>query len=357
MRRLALAVVAVLLVPAAAGAARDTTREVRVTDAAVAPVEARIAVGDAVRWRNAGSRTHAVVSDTGAWPPVVLRPGQARTTTFRKAGCFRYRVDGRVRGRVAVSASCGAGSGTGGGASPGQSTYRYDVTVTGAAHTTQRHSGDEPGIYDRNGTVDVRLTWRSTFRDVALKKVSSAGSFVIANAGGLFGRGTTNVVFTYDHRRQNGLGPCAGSFTLGELASRVRAGGTGAAAATGGSTFTFGAQLLPGPAAALGRRIQGACEYSDEPRWVEFQGSPEPDVVRNGLTWSDVDPITLLSVDVERRAPRSFFPLDRLATGAGFTIRTGTIRVEGRCQFGSLARECVERFEGSLTVTFVPRRS
>lgn len=346
--RLVFALLAAALLPAVAGATSSATREVRITDTAVDPVEARIAVGDSVRWRNTGSRAHSVVSDTGAWTPFVLRPRRTKSIRFRKAGCYRYKVDGRIRGRVAVAASCGGGGGT-----TGPGTFRYDITVTGRAHTKQQHSGDTPGP-GANGTVDLLLTWKATYRNVALKKVSTgADNFIITNAGGMFGRGSTDLTFTYNHARQNTLGPCQGSFSLKSLASRANASGFRGLGL--GNEFNFGSQLLLGPATTFSNRIESACDYSDEPRWIEFQGFPEPDIVRGGLTWTDVDPITLLSFSVKRKSSRNFSPLTRLSQGDGFTIQTGPIRNQAKCHFGSLARVCTETFEGSLVVKFVKR--
>lgn len=236
-----------------------------------------------------------------------------------------------------------------------RTTYRYDVTVTGRAHTAQRHSGDQPGRYSRNGTVDLELVWTSTFRNVTLKKISSgADTFVIGHAGGLYDGGTTDVTFSYDHARQDPWGPCAGSFSLEALPSRVVVGGYRDRSA--GRKLTFLSQLRSAPAGALEDRIRSACKHADEPRWIELQGAREPDLVRGGLTWRDVDPITLLTVSVERTSARQFSLLSRLARGEGFTIQTGVIRNEGPCHFGTLAPVCVETFEGALTVKLVPRR-
>jgi len=354
-RHLWLLVLAAALLPAFAGASTQATREVRITDTAVTPFQVNIAVDDSARWRNQGKRPHSVVSDTGAWTPFLLRPGRTKTIRFREAGCYNYKVDGRIRGRVAVASSCAGGGGGGGGNQPpGPRTFRYDITVTGRAHTKQQHSGDTPGP-GANGTVDLLLTWKATYRSVALKKVSGgADNFVISNAGGRFGRGTTDLTFTYNHARQGRLGPCAGDFAFKALASRVRAAGHQFPGSTG-TGFTFGSQLLFGPASTLSKRIESACDYWAEPRWIEFQGFPEPDIVRGGLTWADVDPITLLSVDVARTSSRMFSPLNRLAVGDGFRIQTGPIRNRGPCHFGSLARVCTETFEGSLVVKFVKR--
>jgi plastocyanin len=354
---LALSLLAVGLLAATAGATSLATRDVRLTDSALSPVEARIAVNDSVRWRNDGSKLHKVASDTSAWPSFSLRPQKSKSVRFAKAGCYRYKVDGKISGRVAVSASC-AGTGTGPPPPPstGATIYRYDITVIGDAHTVQRHSGDTSST-TTNGTVDVELVWKSTYRNVAFKKtVVGADLFTIVPAGSLFARGTTDITFTYNHARQEPWGPCQGNFSMKALASHTSL--VGSRAPPLGNTFAFSSQMLLAPAQTISKRIDSACpEYSDEPRWIEFQGSPEPDIVRGGLTWADVStPITLVTVSAERKSARIFSPLDRLSQGNGFTFQTGPVRNQGPCHYGAIAPVCTETFKGSLVVKFVPRR-
>jgi len=358
---LAVALVAVGLLPAAAGADSVATRDARITAGAVSPVVVNIAVSDSVRWRNADTKAHRVVSDTGAWTSFTLRPGKSKSIRFAKSGCYRYKVDGKIKGRVAVSASCG-GTGTGPPPPPGTGAtiYRYDITVTGDAHTVQRHSGDTrpPSLGNNtNGTSDVELVWKSTYRNVALKKTAvGADGFTLVPVGSLFGRGTTDVIFSYNHAREGEVwGPCRGNFSMKALASRTST--IGSRGPPLGNTFTFSSQMLNGPAAAISKRIDTECpKYSDEPRWIDA-GRDDSTIVRGGLTWRDVsDPITLVTVQVERKSSRLFFPLDRLSQGDGFTIQTGAIRNEEKCQLGPLSPVCTETFTGSLAVKFVPRR-
>lgn len=357
---LLLSLVAVGLLAAAAGAQDLATRDVRLTDSALSPVEAGIAVNDSVRWRNDGSKPHKVVSDTRAWTSFTVRPGKSKSVRFAKSGCYRYKVDGQIRGRVAVAASCGA-AGTPPPPSTGTTIYRYDITVSGNAHTVQRHSGDTrpPSLGNNtNGTSDVELVWKSTYRNVAFKKTPTgvADGFTLTPAGSLFARGTTDVIFSYNHAREGEVwGPCRGNFSMKALASRTST--IGSRGPPLGNTFTFSSQMLNGPAAAISKRIDTECpEYSDEPRWID-SGRDDSTIVRGGLTWRDVsDPITLVTVQVERKSSRLFSPLDRLSQGDGFTIQTGAIRNEEKCQIGPLSPVCTETFKGSLAVKFAPRR-
>ena len=365
---LALPLVALGLLPAAAGADSLATRDVRITAGAVSPVEVNIAVSDSVRWRNADTKAHRVVSDTGAWTPFTLRPGRAKSVRFTRAGCYRYKVDGRIRGRVAVVASCGS-AGTSPPPPPSTATpppppsaattiYRYDITVTGDAHTVQRISGDTrpPDLGNNtNGTIDVELVWKSTYRNVAFKKTTvGSGAFALVPAGSLFARGTTNIIFSYNHAREGVWGPCRGTFSMKTLASRTSL--TGSRGPPLGNTFNFSSQMLNGPAETVSKRVRSECpKYSDEPVWIE-SGRAYSYIVRGGLTWADVsDPITLVTVQVERKSARIFSPLDRLSQGDGFTIQTGAIRNESSCAEGG-PPFCTETFKGSLVVKFVPRR-
>jgi plastocyanin len=349
----AVSLVLAVLVPAA-GAVSAATRQVRLSDTAIAPARIDIAAGDSVRWLNTGKLPHRVASSSNAWTAFVVRPGAGKSIRFAAPGCHPYKVDGRRSGLVAVSSPCGGGGG--GTSTPGQAVYRYDVTVEGRAHTVQRHSGDTGTLNNANGTVDLELAWKSTFRNASVKKVAVANTFVIVNTGGLFAAGATAVKFTYKHARETSYGPCQGTFSFPALASRLRVAGS---RTSSGAEFTVGSQVVA--AATLFNKMVGtqkaACkDYYDEPRWLEFQGAPEPDVVRGGLTWGDVDPISTLTVSVERKAPRIFFPLDKLQSGRGFVIQTGPLKNEGPCHFGVLAPTCTERFEGFLRITFTPRR-
>ena len=89
MRRLfILGALAALLVAPSASAATATVRIVR---SGFSPATATIRAGDTVRWVNADTVNHQVVSDTGAFASPVLAPGRAFSFTFGAAGRYRYR--------------------------------------------------------------------------------------------------------------------------------------------------------------------------------------------------------------------------------------------------------------------------
>jgi plastocyanin len=100
----ALTVVALAVLPAA-GAERSAVAppaKVVVTDVAVKPVKVQITANQRVSWRNAGKRAHRIASTGSAWKAFVLGPGKSKVITFRKAGRFPYRIDGRLTGTVVV---------------------------------------------------------------------------------------------------------------------------------------------------------------------------------------------------------------------------------------------------------------
>jgi plastocyanin len=366
VRRLA-ALGAVLAALAAAGGGGATvSRPVVLTDAAIAPARVAIHVGDSVRWANAGKGVHRVVSTSGAFGAFSLSPGHSKTVRFSRAGCFSYRVDGTRTGQVAVGSGCGGGGGgngggNGGGASrSGQAIYHYDVTVVGDAHTLQRHSGDTKPTKNTNGSVDVELAWTSVYRNVAVKKEAAGSTFVLLNATGRAVPGSTRVTFTYSHNRDSPWGPCHGHVSPAGLASLLLVSGSHTSA---GFELRLGSQLALAAGNELFKTTDGdqktQCNgYSDEPRWIEIGGSPVPDLVHDGLTWADVDPISGLGVSVTARRASDFAPLTQLERGAGFAINTGRLPVtrSAPCHFGVLAPTCTETFTGKLKVTFTPRR-
>lgn len=103
MRRLTPALVAGLAF-AVASPAEAATVTVRIVRAGFSPSAVTINFGDTVVWRNADTRNHQVVADSGAFASPVLRPGATYSFTFRTAGTFRYRdaLEPSERGRVVV---------------------------------------------------------------------------------------------------------------------------------------------------------------------------------------------------------------------------------------------------------------
>lgn len=108
VRRLAplVAVLGLVALPLAARAA--TTHDVTVADDSFAPAQLSVDSGDTVRWTNKGLRTHSVTFSGETREETTLLPGQTRTTTFEKAGTYRYRCGFHpetMQGSIVVRAS------------------------------------------------------------------------------------------------------------------------------------------------------------------------------------------------------------------------------------------------------------
>jgi plastocyanin len=92
MRRLlpAVAVLAVLVVPAAGRAAPAATKTVSIKSTGFSPTSVTIKTDDRITWRNTDSKAHQVVSDGGVFASPILGAGKTYSVTFSKAGTFRY---------------------------------------------------------------------------------------------------------------------------------------------------------------------------------------------------------------------------------------------------------------------------
>jgi plastocyanin len=89
---IALTMALACLVVAAAPAAGATTYTVQVGDDYFNPAVRAVARGDAVKWRNVGSRTHTVTlkNNFNFFTSKSLGPGQVYTKTFPGAGTYAY---------------------------------------------------------------------------------------------------------------------------------------------------------------------------------------------------------------------------------------------------------------------------
>jgi hypothetical protein len=93
-----------------------TSGPVTIADGALTPPVGVVPAGGSVLWINRGTRQHAIVAVGGAFPPVSLAPGGARSVPFLKPGRYPYLLDGAVKGTVfVVGSGGGGGEGTGGG--------------------------------------------------------------------------------------------------------------------------------------------------------------------------------------------------------------------------------------------------
>jgi plastocyanin len=89
----------------AAPAAPATTATVQIKRSSFVPTLSTIKTGDSVKWVNADTQNHQVVSNNGSFVSPILGPGKTYTHRFNAAGTYRYHdgLNASVRGTVKVS--------------------------------------------------------------------------------------------------------------------------------------------------------------------------------------------------------------------------------------------------------------
>jgi plastocyanin len=127
----------------AAPEALAATKTVQIKRSSFSPSTVSIVAGDTIRWRNADTRNHQVVSTTGTFASPVLRPGRTYSFTFREAGTYRYRdaLHPQVTGVVRVAGPPPALTFA---TSAPQITYGDKVTLTGQVNS--RRAGEQVQI-------------------------------------------------------------------------------------------------------------------------------------------------------------------------------------------------------------------
>jgi len=105
MRRILIVLTLLIALLAAPAAIGVTTKTVQIKRDAFAPATVSIVAGDTIRWRNADTRNHQIVSTTGAFASPILRPNRSFSFTFQVAGTYRYRdaLNPKVTGIVRVA--------------------------------------------------------------------------------------------------------------------------------------------------------------------------------------------------------------------------------------------------------------
>lgn len=135
MRRTLFILVSLVGALALAGpATAATTKVVQIQRTAFSPATVSIVAGDSIRWRNADTRDHQVVSTTGAFASPVLKPGKTYTFRFDVAGTYRYRdaLNPSVTGTIRVAGPPPAVTLA---TSQPQITYGEKVTLTGQVNS------------------------------------------------------------------------------------------------------------------------------------------------------------------------------------------------------------------------------
>ncbi len=108
MRSLVLTMVAaaaLVLAGASQPATTAVTKTVKITATAFTPASVTIATGDAVKWTNTDTKTHQVVSNSGAFASPIIAAGHSYTHTFKTAGTYRYHdaLHPALTGKVVVT--------------------------------------------------------------------------------------------------------------------------------------------------------------------------------------------------------------------------------------------------------------
>jgi plastocyanin len=106
MKKLFLPFVAVAaLVVGAAPATPASTATVQIKRSSFVPTTAKIKTGDTVKWVNADTQNHQVVSNNGSFVSPILGPGKTYSHRFDASGTYRYHdgLNAAVKGVVSVT--------------------------------------------------------------------------------------------------------------------------------------------------------------------------------------------------------------------------------------------------------------
>jgi plastocyanin len=91
MRKLILALAAVLALAVAGPAGAATTKTVSIFGSAFSPKTQTITEGDTITWVNRDNTNHQVLADKGQFVSAILRPKQTFSFTFNAAGTYTYK--------------------------------------------------------------------------------------------------------------------------------------------------------------------------------------------------------------------------------------------------------------------------
>src|SRR3954470_9604411 len=107
MRSFVLAMVAAgaLVLTGASQPATTVTKTVKITATAFSPASVTIPTGSAIKWSNTDTKTHQVVSNSGAFASPIIAAGKTYTHTFNTAGTYRYHdaLHPSLTGKVVVT--------------------------------------------------------------------------------------------------------------------------------------------------------------------------------------------------------------------------------------------------------------
>jgi plastocyanin len=104
MRKLILALAAVLTLAVAGPAGAAVTKTINIYGSAFSPKSATITQGDTITWVNRDNANHQVLADKGQFVSPILRPGRRYSFTFNAAGRYTYKdeLNRKLAGTITV---------------------------------------------------------------------------------------------------------------------------------------------------------------------------------------------------------------------------------------------------------------
>lgn len=105
MRRLILALAAVMTLAVAGPAGAATTKTVNIFGSTFSPATATVTEGDTVTWVNKDNQNHQILADKGQFVSPILRPKQTYSFTFNASGTYTYKdeLNGKLKGTIKVN--------------------------------------------------------------------------------------------------------------------------------------------------------------------------------------------------------------------------------------------------------------
>jgi plastocyanin len=85
-----IAAAALVVTGASQPATTAVTKNVNITATAFTPASVTIKTGDSIKWTNKDTKTHQVVSNSGAFASPIISPNHTYKHTFNTAGTYRY---------------------------------------------------------------------------------------------------------------------------------------------------------------------------------------------------------------------------------------------------------------------------
>jgi plastocyanin len=105
MRKLILALAAVMTLAVAGPAGAATTKTINIFGSTFTPSSATITEGDTVTWVNKDNANHQILADKGEFVSAILKPKQTYSFTFNAAGTYTYKDElyPKLKGTIKVN--------------------------------------------------------------------------------------------------------------------------------------------------------------------------------------------------------------------------------------------------------------